>query len=242
MKFKTSITNITPEGKEFIRGQKLTDLIANHTFTQTIFLILFGKLPSENEERMMNAIFTSEIDHGPAVASAMNARISASAGNSVHTALAAGVLGLGSRHGLPTEDAMKFLYEHVDTDNLPELLATMKANKQYVAGIGHKVFTTEDPRATALFTIAKETSIYGKHCEFMQRVHEEVNKNSSKELPINVDGAIAPILCDMGVDYKLGKGMFIIGRVPGLIAHIHEEQSNDVGIRRIPPEEIEFVA
>ncbi len=240
MKFKTSITNITKDGEEFIRGEKLSNLIKEKSFTETIFLILLGKLPNESERKMFDAIFTAEIDHGPAVASAMNARVSVSAGNSVHTALASGLLALGDRHGLAIEGAMQFLYDHIDVDDLSGFIAVMKLQKKYVAGIGHKVFNDEDPRATALFGVAKETNFFGKYCEFMLRVHEEINVTASKQLPINIDGAIAAILCDMGVDARLGKGIFIIGRVPGLIAHIHEEVVNDVGIRRMDQEDVEY--
>ena len=77
MKFKTSITDIK-NGEEIIRGQKLEDLVTNHSFVETVFLILIGKLPTEKEKRMLDAILTSVIDHGPGVASAMAARISAS--------------------------------------------------------------------------------------------------------------------------------------------------------------------
>ncbi|PIR76991.1 MAG: hypothetical protein COU30_04850 [Candidatus Magasanikbacteria bacterium CG10_big_fil_rev_8_21_14_0_10_38_6] len=132
------------------------------------------------------------------------------------------------------------MYHNSDHEDLHALLAEMKQQKQYIPGLGHKLFTTEDPRATTLFSIAKETTLFGTHCEFMMRVHKEVNSQSSKPLPINIDGAIAAILCDMGFDYQLGKSIFIIGRVPGLLAHIHEETINDVGIRRLSPEDVVY--
>jgi len=242
MKFKTSITNVSADGGEVVRGEELSELIRGKSFTETIFLVLLGKLPSENEKKMFDAIFTAEIDHGPAVASAMNARVSVSAGNSVHTALASGILALGDRHGLATEASMKFLYDNIGISDLSGFLSSMKSEKKYVAGIGHKIFTDRDPRATALFAVAKETGIFGKYCEFMLLVCKKINSASSRLLPINVDGAVAAILCDMGIDTRLGKGIFIIGRVPGLIAHIHEEMVNDVGIRRMDQENVEYKA
>ena len=112
MKFKTSITDVQKNGTETIRGKALTDLIEKNTFVQTIFLILQGELPTESEEKMLNAIFTAIIDHGPGTTSALMARISASANNPMHCALAAGILGFGERHGVALEATMKFFYKN----------------------------------------------------------------------------------------------------------------------------------
>jgi citrate synthase len=70
MKFKTSITNLN-NGEEIIRGYKLEDLMQKKSFAETVFLILKGELPNENEAKMFNAILTSAIDHGPGTASGL---------------------------------------------------------------------------------------------------------------------------------------------------------------------------
>lgn len=240
MHFKTSITNVQRDGTEIIRGQELGDLVHNHNFVETIYLLLKGEMPTKNQARMLDAILTSVIDHGPAVASALCARISASAKNTLHSSVAAGLLGLGDRHGVVIEPAMKFFSEHSDETDLRGLLTKMKEQKKYAPGFGHKIFEV-DPRSERLFGIAKETGIYGKHCAFAQKVEETLNSISSKKLPLNADGAIAAILCDMGFDARVGNGIFVIARVPGLVAHIVEEVTSDEGIRRIEPEDIEYI-
>ncbi len=186
---------------------------------------------------MFSAILTSVLDHGAGVASAMNARMSASAKNPINASLAAGILGFGERHGMAVEAAMNFFYDHFNTKDIQELLKDMKAQKKYVPGYGHKIFTDKDPRAETLLAIAEESGWLGSHSQFARVVHTEINTLSSKPLPLNVDGAIAAILCDMGFDARLGNGIFLIGRVPGLIAHIVEEQQHDVGVRRLFEEE-----
>jgi citrate synthase len=155
--------------------------------------------------------------------------------------VAAGLLGLGERHGVVISQAMEFFYNHKDEKDLPGLLKTMKENKQYVLGYGHKFFSEVDPRTSKLFEIAKENSIFSKHCELALQVEKNLNEISSKKLPLNADGAIAAILCDMGVKSNIGNGIFIIARVPGLVAQIVEEQENDVGIRRLSDEEVEYI-
>lgn len=240
MHFKTSITNVQRDGTEVMRGHELKDLVQNKSFVETIYLLLKGELPSEAQTRMFNAIFTSAIDNGPAVASAMCARISASAKNPLHASVAAGLLGLGDRHGVSIEPAMKFFYDHVDESDLLQLLKSMKEQKKYVSGYGHRIFEV-DPRKKMLFDIAKETGIYGKYCEFAEKVGEVLNSISSKKLPLNIDGAIAAILCDMGFDARVGNGVFVIARVPGLVAQVVEEITNDGGLYRLEPEDIEYI-
>ena len=158
----------------------------------------------------------------------------------MHSSLAAGILGFGERHGVALEAAMRFLYENEMVENLSEFLAERKVQKKYAPGFGHPVLEV-DPRAQALFAIAKEEEIFGKYCEFSERVHTEINNQSSKKLPVNVDGAIAAILCDMEFDAGLGKGIFVIGRMPGLVAHVVEEVNSAVGIRRMSQNDIEYV-
>lgn len=239
MKFKTSIADIKADGTEIIRGYKLTDLIQKKSFVETIFLILKGDLPTVAQTKMLNAIFTAVIDHGPAVASALNARISASAKNDLHASVAAGLLGLGGRHGVVIEPAMNFFYDHVNEPGLEGVLKKMKEEKKYAPGFGHKIFEV-DPRTQALFKIAREVNIYGQYSAFAEKVEASLNSMSSKKLPLNADGAIAALLCDMGFDARVGNGIFVIARVPGLVAHIVEEITNDEGIRRLDPEDIEY--
>ncbi len=239
MQFNTKTTNIQSDGTEIVRGEKLTELIAHNTFSETIFLMLTGEKATEEQRHMMDAIFSSIIDHGPGTTSALTARVSASAGNSMHTALAAGVLGFGSRHGIALEAAMHFLYTHVGTEDIREVLVDMKEQKEYVPGLGHKLFT-EDLRVSALFKKAQELDIFSGHCEFLVELHGVANELSSKTLPINVDGAIAAILCDMGVDATLGEGIFVIGRMPGLVAQVHEELQSGEGLRRMNPADVQY--
>lgn len=240
MKFQTKLTKVE-NGQEIIRGKNLEELMTENTFAQNIFFLLTGKKPDEKQTKMFEAILSSVIDHGPATASAMNARISASAKNPLHASVAAGLLGLGERHGVVISQAMEFFYNHIDEKNLLGLLKTMKENKQYILGYGHKFFEDADPRTSKLFEIAKENGIFSKHCELALKIEKNLNEISSKKLPLNADGSLAAILCDMGMKSNIGNGIFIIARVPGLVAQILEEQENDVGIRRLTDDEVEYL-
>jgi citryl-CoA lyase len=72
---------------------------------------------------------------------------------------------------------------------------------------------------------------------FAQKIEKELNKISSRPLPINMDGANAAILSDMGFDWRIVVGFFLIGRISGIIAHCNEEQQSEDGIQRLSPDE-----
>ncbi len=241
MHIKTSITQIK-DGKEIIRGKKLEDLVKKHTFSQSIFLLFTGRMPKKNEARVFDAMLTSAIDHSPAVTSALSARLSASAVNDIHTSLAAGILGFGQRHGVAIQNAMEFLcvVAH-DTEVTPtEIVKEYKEAKQRIPGYGHRVLA-KDHRSTTLFALAKKEKIFGEHCQVALAVEKELNKQSSKPLPLNIDGSMAAILCDMGFSPQQGVSVFLAARVPGLLAHICEEVSQGGGLLRLEDNEVEFV-
>lgn len=234
MEWSTSISHITKD-KELIRGYDLKDLIAQKSFVEVIFLVLRGELPNERETRMMNALFVSVIDHGIGVASAMTARTVASTGNPLHAALAAGILALGNLHGSAIEDAARFFQEHTG-ESADDLVRDCRAKKVRLAGYGHRILA-HDPRTDELFAIARETKVFGHHCAFALEIHRALNAVASKSLPLNVDGAMAAIISDMGFSWQVARGFFIIGRVPGLVAHIAEEMASGEGLRRLTEDE-----
>lgn len=235
-KWKTSIAGIV-NGETLIQGYKITDLIDKVNFTDAIWLELKGELPTEKERAMLDSILISTIDNGMGPPSVTNARNSASAGNPMQAAVAAGVLGVGDFHGGAIEECARLLQMGLAADKLVEKVIS---SGDRIPGFGHKVYKTEDPRATQIFEKAKDLGFYGEHSELAKAVEVKLEELKGKKIVINVDGAIAAVTSDMGFDYRLGKGFFLIGRVVGLIAHIFEEWVREKPFRRIADEEIEY--
>lgn len=235
-KWKTSIAGII-DGEAHIHGYKITDLIEKVNFTGAIWLELKGELPSDKERAMLDAILISTIDNGLGPPSTTNARNSASAGNPMQAAVAAGLLGVGESHGGAIEECARLLQMGMNAEKLVEKVI---GSGDRIPGFGHKVYKDEDPRATQIFNKAKSLGFYGEHCELVKAVEAELEKQKGKRIVINVDGAIAAVVSDMGFDSRLGKGFFIIGRVVGLVAHIFEEWVREKPFRRISDEEIEY--
>lgn len=239
MHITTAITDIRDE-KEYIRGYSLDDLVQKKTFVETIYLLLKGELPTEKETLMLNALCTAAIDHGPGTASGQASRIVASAKNSMHTAVAAGILAMGDRHGSAIEGAALFFHDNISEPNIAGLAKKVKEQKMRVPGFGHAVLE-EDHRSISLFSVAHKLGIYGAHCTFAETFHKALNAVSSKKLALNIDGAMAAILSDMGFESTLMKGFFIIARVPGLVAQVHEELVGDAGLRRLDQKDIQYI-
>ncbi len=240
-KWRTEITTHV-DHEVYIRGYRLLDLVGNLTFAQAIYLLLKGELPSEAESKMMEAIFVSVIDHGIAPPSVIAARSVASGGNSLNVGVAAGVLAFGSAHGGALEDAMRFMQEGVSSGRpVEEIVSEYLSRKKPIPGYGHRFYKDFDPRTKRLMELAKRYGFFGKHCEFAEAVEREIEKQKGKRIVLNVDGAIAAVTSDMGFDWRLGKGFFIIGRVPGLVAHVYEELVKEKPFsKRLSEEEIEY--
>lgn len=236
MKIKTCITKID-NGEEYIRGNKLSELVEKYSFVEIIYLLLKGDFPGSNETKMLNAMFVAAIDHGPGTASALTARIVASAKNSLHTSFAAGILAMGDRHGSAIEGAAKFFQENIQEKNVKNLVKDLKDKKIKIAGYGHAVLE-DDLRANQLLEIAKKLGFYKEHCEFAEKIEIELNSISSKKLPLNIDGSMGAIISDMDFEWTMAKIFFIIARTPGLLMQVYEETKNDEGLRRLEEEHI----
>ena len=235
--YRTAIST-HKDGKPIVRGHDLTKLAGKISFAASIYLILKGEMPKEKAERMLEAMLVISIDHGIEPSSVVAARNIYSGGSPVQAAVAGGILAFGDFHGGAIEAAMENFYGYVEKSP-GELIDDLKLEDKRVAGFGHRLYKGADPRAERLIEIANETGFYGKYVKFALSVAEEFSKRE-KQLPLNIDGILAALLCEMGFDAKVGKGVFIIARTPGLVAHVVEEALRESPARRLTEEDVEY--
>lgn len=245
--WKTAITSVEPN-KVRLRGYPIDKLMGKISFSQAIYLALQGELPSSEVGKLLDAIFVSSVDHGAGPPSVLTARTVASTGAELHAAIAAGVLAISRLHGGAIEEGMNLfraVAKRADEKKIAEdeaageILAEMKARGERASGFGHRVHT-EDPRTTKLYTLAEELNLSGRHVRISRIIEKILKESLGKALPINVDGAIAALLCDLGIPAEIGNAFFIIARVPGLVAHIHEEKTRMRPMRKIHPLDFEY--
>lgn len=214
-----------------VRGHDLVDLIGKTSLGDFAFLELKGRLPTPQESTVFNAIAVTLVEHG-LTPSAIAARLTYfGAPESLQAAVAAGLLGMGSRFGGSIEEAARTLQEALAEsrpgedlhDIARDIVASYKMTKLPIAGLGHPIHKPVDPRTPRLFAIAAANGLSGRYIELMQVVSEEAGRAYGRELPVNATGAIAAILCELEIPWQVGRGLAVMARAIGLVAHIQEE-------------------
>lgn len=245
-KWRTAITQIQPN-KIMVRGYPVDEMMGRISFAEAIYLLLLGELPSPAIGRLMEALLVSSIDHGVTPPSTLAARNVATTGAPLRASVAAGVLAFGQYHGGDIEACMKFLdagLERVRQGATYDEAATALVREWREAsarppGFGHRVHT-RDPRAARLLQMALELEIEGAHIQMVRAIERALAAAAGPDdppMPVNVDGAIAAVCGDLGLDAELGNALFIISRVPGIIAHAHEERLRCPPMRQIDPKD-----
>jgi citrate synthase len=233
------------DGEIRIRGRNVTVLMQDATFTDTIFLLHRGRRPDARERRLLDAMLTACADHGSGAPSCATARLAASGNRqSLSAAVAAGVLAIGDEHGGAGELCMQLIARGVAaarTRGIPldtvaaEMAHEARAAGRRIPGLGHRVHS-HDPRVDVLFALARQEAGDGEGVVFVRGLQQAI-ATAARPLPINIDGALAAVLHDLGFPPEAGKLLFIIARVAGLTAEVAEEYAREKPMRiRIPVE------
>jgi citryl-CoA lyase len=248
-RWQTALTSIAPD-KILVRGYPLDEMMGRLTFAEAVYLLLRGELPTPSIGKMFDAILVSSIDHGVMPPSTLAARNVATSGAPLKDSVAAGVLAFGPHHGGDIESCMRFLDSGLaltrDGRSLQEAAEAIVnhwiRNNDVPPGFGHRIHA-RDPRAARLFQMALELELEGEHVRLIrvvERVLAEKAAHFNRPLPVNVDGAIAAVTGDLGFAYDIGNAVFLISRLPGLIAHAHEERARQSPMRQIDPKDHEY--
>jgi len=255
-KIRTSITKIQPN-KIITRGYSQEELIDNISFSEMVYLLLKGELPSPKEAKMLNHILISFCDHGVTPPSTQTSRLIASSGSPLNVALAGGLLSFGKNHAGAIEDSMELFQKLVRSDFKSEendkdiiitnnnnvsiisnkdinivannIIKEFKLKNKKIPGFGHR-YHNKDPRGAKLIELAKKESFIGPHTKLAIAIEKILFKE--KGININVDGASGALLSDMGFSSTDGFGIFMIGRIPGIIAHVTEEVNDEEEFRK----------
>jgi citrate synthase len=245
--WKTAITKIEPNSIS-IRGYKLDELMGKVSFARLVYLLFKGELPDENTGKLIDAILVSSIDHGTTPPSALSAITVASTGSPLNASVAAGILAISEYHGGAIEECMHIVRsarQKMQDQKISPVLAVQQVISEYrqqnrrLSGFGHRLHT-DDPRTKKLFKLAEEYGLAGSYIELALNFEREIEKVLGKKLPLNVDGAIAVLLCELDFDPMFANAFFMIARMPGLVAHIYEEKTRYKPMRQIHPTDVEY--
>ena len=241
--WRTAIVDAGPDHIR-VRGHDVLDLMRGATFTDQIFLLHHERLPSPAERRLLDAILIGVADHGAGAPSCAAARLAASGNRqSPSAAIAAGILTIGDEHGGAGQGCMEMIEAGLadarrDGQSFDTVAARMvdeaRAARKRLPGFGHRVHSAVDPRVAVLFGLAQDSGLAGDGIRFARALEAAIGERI-KPIPMNIDGALAAILVDLGFPSMVGKLIFIVGRVAGLSAEVLEEYTREKPMRiKIP--------
>ncbi|MGH2692287.1 MAG: citryl-CoA lyase [Actinomycetota bacterium] len=228
--WRTAISRVAP-GEIRVRGYDLVEMIGKRSFGDVVYLLLSGELPEGKEGRMVEACLVAASEHSVVAPSVDAARFVASAGVPLQAAVAAGMIGLGDHHGGAVDACARAFLDVAETgkavrEGALEIAKRHKEEGRRLPGYGHVVHDS-DPRAARLFEVAGDLGFRGRWCDLAEGFQGVTQEVFGKELNMNVDGALAAILLDLGLDWRLGKAFYVIARPPGFVAHAFEEQTRE---------------
>ena len=243
--WETNLSYTTEEGI-YIRGYNLSELIGSVPYASMLYLLYTGELPAARIAKLIDALMVASIDHGAGAPSVLAARTAISGGASLGAAGAAGLLTLGKFHGAAVQDAMEAIQRVVAlNDTIREqgglaeaadrVVAEWREAKRRIPGFGHRQHKRKDPRLERLLTLAREAGVDGRYLAAADALEDSLRRILGKTLPINIDGVMAAILCEIDFPIGLANALFMVARIAGILAHAQEEQEHMPPMRRIDP-------
>jgi citrate synthase len=227
-----------------VAGRDLpADVMGKLTLTELAYLLVTRRQPTPAQTRLMDAVLVSLADHG-FTPSALAARLTyTGAPEAIQGAIAAGLLGAGSVFLGPAGDTAQFLFDALRDDGAPAdpddaqlariaevAVDARRAAGERVPGLGHPVHKDVDPRTPRLYAIAAEEGLLGPHLRLLEKVAAVNEQRSGKHLPVNGAGAGGAALVDLGLPPASARGVVLIARTAGLVAHLVEEAEQPVGM------------
>lgn len=216
-----------------VRGLDLpSDIMGRLDLGQFAFLEIVGRVPSAQESVVFNAMLATLVEHGMTPMAIATRLTYLGAPESLQGAVAAGLLGVGTTFAGTAEGAARMLQEELQaqpdadlTALAREIVTRMRVKRRSIPGIGHNLHKPFDPRTVRLFEIAEQNGFRGRHVTLMEQValQAEVALGKPGQFPVNATGAIGALACELGLSWKICRGLAVIGRAVGLVGHIAEE-------------------
>jgi citrate synthase len=235
----TRVAQAYPDRVE-VRGRDLcADLMGRLSFTEHFHLLLTGREPTDDERFFLDLLLVAIAEHGLMPTNVAARMTLAADPGSLHGAVAAGILGCGPVVLGTSEECARLLgraQSDVESGGEPPAVAVEHARAIHAAGgrapgFGHPVHRPVDPRAERILELADVRGVSGAHVLLARCFRDAVAEVWERPLPMNVAMPIAAVLLDLGFAPAVAKGVPILARTAGLLAHLAEEQQLPLGFR-----------
>jgi citrate synthase len=226
----TRISRASPDRIE-VRGRDLAvDLMGRLSFTEYFHLLLTGREPNDEERFFLDLLLVSIAEHG-LMPSNIAARMTLAADpESLHGAVAAGILGAGPVILGAAEECARLLTSmQEEGKDATQVAREIHAAGGKVPGFGHPLHRSLDPRAERILELADAHDVSGAHVARAQALRDAVAEVWGRPLTLNVSLPIAAVMLDLGYSPAVVKAVPILARTASLLAHLAEEQQQPIG-------------
>lgn len=247
----TEIIDIKP-GEIAVRGYPIQDLIGKLSFPQMIWLMLRGDLPTPQQAALLEAALVSAVDHGPQAPSISISRMAVTCGAELNNAMASAINVLADIHGGAGQQCMEMYFDMdrrmKDGASLADAVnagldAWIAEHGKVIPGFGHR-FHPIDPRAVKMIPMVEEAEkagvVAGNFARIGRQVEATLEARKGKRIPMNIDGVTAVIYAELGFPAELGRGLFILSRSVGILAHAWEQYQQGGRIKGPMPPSIPY--
>lgn len=233
--WSTSIIDIQPN-RIGIRGYPIQQLIGELRYADMVWLMMRGELPTPEQSRLLDATLVAGVDHGPHAPSIAISRMAVTCGLPLNGAMASAINALDDIHGGAGQQCMELMRAikamaggaEPSDEEVAAVLADWQAKYgKVIPGFGHR-WHQVDPRAVRLLELMGQAQaqgvIGGVHGRIGSAIERVLTASKGKPIPMNIDGITAALYLELGFEPELGRGLFILSRSVGILAHAWEQR------------------
>jgi len=218
--------SITVRGKDLVQ-----DLIGHVSYTEMVYLLIQGRLPSRAEATILDACLVTLAEHGLTLNTLVARFVTSAVPDQSQVAMGASLMTVGDTFVGTMEGCARILQEGVRNGGdarvyCADVVARYRSEKRAVPGFGHRFHKPDDPRSPRLLQVAREAGCKGDFIDLLNVLALEVDSACGRHLTINATGAIAALLSEIGFEADVMRGLAVVSRSGGLVAHISEERKS----------------
>jgi citrate synthase len=249
--WSTRIIDIEP-GRIAVRGYPIEQLIGELSYPEMVWLMLRGEVPTHKQARLLEAALVAAVDHGPQAPSIAISRMAVSCGLPLNGAMASAINALDDIHGGAGQQCMQLLEDIVadnragvtDAERVAAAVDRFTAEHgKIVPGYGHR-FHGVDPRAVRLLQLVelarRDGVVGGRYAAIGPLIEQLLTQRKGTPIPMNIDAATAIVYCELGFAPPLGRGLFILSRSVGILAHAWEQSQQGARIKGPMPPSLRY--
>ncbi len=211
----------------------LSEVVGEMSFTETYYFAVTGRRPTETQRKVFDAALVILMDHGLTPTALVARLVGDSLADNPQAGVAAGILMVGDKFAGTMGGAGALLEEGMAHEGnkrawAEEVVARHRAAKTRMPGFGHPYYSPTDPRSDRLFKVAHAAGVDGKYIELLKLLGEVLDEATGRHFTLNATAALGALLCEIDFPVAAMRGVAVVSRAAGLVAHVMEEHQEPI--------------